>query len=235
MVKKMHCETDTKQQLKQRLNELQSLLGKAAAGFFNPTSHHTLLLVMEGLDAAGKTGCIKRVAKALDPTQFSLIHTEKPTESEYRRHYLWRFWQTFPEYGKIALYDRSWYGRVLVERVEGLATRNEWSRAYHEINNMEEALRDDGAILVKIWLNISEDEQLRRFLARKNDPDKAYKLTDEDWRNRSKRAQYDEAAADMLRLTNTIWAPWTVIDADDKPTARIRVLEAILSTIEIMM
>lgn len=222
-----------KEDLKERLNELQEMMKAAADGIRE--SERAFIIVFEGLDASGKSGCIKRVTKTLDPFQYSVIPTAKPTEAQYRYHYLKRFWDTLPAYGKIAVYDRSWYGRVLVERVEGLASRSEWSRAYREINAFEELLYDDGAVIVKLWLDVSEEEQFRRFMARKNNPEKAHKLTEEDWRNRAKRPLYDEAVTDMLRFTHTPYAPWTVIEADSKPEARVRALETILSAAELMM
>lgn len=225
----MHCRED----LKERLGELQEMMKAAADGIRE--SGRAFIIVFEGLDASGKSGCIKRVTKTLDPFQYSVIPTAKPTAAQYRYHYLKRFWDTLPEYGKIAVYDRSWYGRVLVERVEGFASQSQWNRAYREINAFEKLLYDDGAVIVKLWLDISDEEQLRRFMIRKNNPKKAHKLTDEDWRNRAKRPMYDEAAADMLRFTNTPYAPWTVIEADSKPEARINVLETILSAAEFML
>jgi len=222
----IECEESTKL----RINELQLQMKKAAEHIDN--EKRALIIVFEGLDAAGKSGCIKRITKKLDSRQYRVIPISRPTEEEYRYHYLHRFWNTLPPYGHIAIYDRSWYGRVLVERIEGFATRNEWNRAYQEINSFEQTLIDDGAVIVKLWLNISEEEQFRRFMARKNNPEKAHKLTDEDWRNREKRAQYDEAAADMIRFTSTAYAPWTVINSDSKPEARIKVLETIISAVE---
>ena len=225
----MNCGED----LKERLGELQEMMKAAADGIRE--SGRAFIIVFEGLDASGKSGCIKRITKPLDPFQYSVIPTAKPTAEQYRYHYLKRFWDTLPEYGKIAVYDRSWYGRVLVERVEGYAAHSQWNRAYREINAFEKLLYDDGAVIVKLWLDISEEEQFQRFMERKNNPKKAHKLTEEDWRNRAKRPMYDEAAADMLRLTSTPYAPWTVIDADSKPEARVRVLETILSAAELML
>lgn len=226
----MVCDCKTEKDAKERLSVLQERLREASQRL--SVGKRTLIVVFEGLDAAGKSGCIKRVAKKLEPGQVRVIPIARPTEEEYRYHYMRRFWLTLPAYGQIALYDRSWYGRVLVERVEGFATHDEWSRAYGEINAFERQLRDDGAILVKLWLDVSEEEQFRRFMARKNDPKKAYKLTGEDWRNRAKRPLYDEAAADMFRFTDTAFAPWTILPADSKPLARTAAVEAILAAME---
>jgi polyphosphate kinase 2 (PPK2 family) len=163
--------------------------------------------------------------------RFQVFATAAPNEEEKARHYLWRFWRTFPPVGSIAIYDRSWYGRVLVERVEGFATEEQWSRAYGEICEMEESLTREGAILCKFWLEISPEEQLRRFEARLSDPQKRWKLTGEDWRNRSKREEYLAAAEDMFSLTDTTAAPWTIIPAEDKKYARLAVLRHILRTV----
>jgi len=215
---------------KARLGELQDMLREAADGLAE--AGRSLIVVLEGHDAAGKSGCARRMVKKLDEDRYRIIPISRPTEEEYRYHYLKRFWDTLPPYGNVAVYDRSWYGRVLVERVEGFASEEEWRRAYGEINAFEEMLTADGAVLVKLWLSVSEEEQLRRFAARMCDPKKVHKLTDEDWRNRARREQYDGAAADMFRLTDTKTAPWTVIDGDCKQEARIRALEVVLSAAE---
>ena len=194
-------------------------------------SKRSLILVFEGMDASGKSGCIKRITRKLDTRQYRIIPISKPTTEEYKYHYLRRFWTTLPAYGKIAIYDRSWYGRVLVERIEGFCTEKEWQRAYHEICEFEKALYDDGAIIVKFWLDVSENEQLNRFRARKEDPAKAHKITEEDWRNRAKRPEYERAKDDMVRLT-TEFAPWHIIPADDKKSARLKAAEIILATLE---
>ncbi len=191
-----------------------------------------LIVVFEGQDAAGKSGCIRRLTRKLDTRQFRVISIAKPTEEEYRYHYLHRFWQALPPRGNIAFFDRSWYGRVLVERIEGFCTEAEWQRAYEEINAFEKMLWEDGAILVKFWLDVSEEEQLRRFRRRMETPEKRHKITDEDWRNRSRRPAYEEAKEEMLRRTSTPYAPWTVIPADSKKNTRIAAAEAILSQTE---
>jgi polyphosphate kinase 2 (PPK2 family) len=190
----------------------------------------SMILVFEGWDASGKGGCIRRLTDALREDRFQVFPTSAPSEEERARHYLWRFWRTFPPVGSLAIYDRSWYGRVLVERVEGFATEEQWTRAYVEICEMERSLVREGAILCKFWLEISPEEQLRRFEARLSDPKKRWKLTDEDWRNRSRRDEYLAAAEDMFSLTDTTAAPWTIIPAEDKKYARLAVLRHILHT-----
>lgn len=185
------------------------------------------VLVYEGWDAAGKGGNIRRVAKALDPRGYEVVPIAAPSPDEAARHYLWRFWSNLPRDGHIAIFDRSWYGRVLVERVEGLCTEAEWKRAYREINEFERELCDWGAVVLKFWLQIDRDEQLRRFQARQNTPEKQWKLTDEDWRNREKWDQYETCVNDMLTYTSTDFAPWHVIESQDKKVGRIRTLELI--------
>lgn len=212
---------------KKRLGELQSMLSSVASRL--KESNRSMILVFEGLDASGKSGCIRRLVRELDMKQYKVIPVSKPTEEEYKYHYLRRFWCSLPEYGNIAIFDRSWYGRVLVERIEGFATGEEWSRAYGEINEFERALTDDGAILLKLWFEVSADEQLKRFKARLNDPGKQHKITEEDWRNRSKRELYELARDDMLKYTDKPNAPWKTIPADSKKFARIAAAEEIIS------
>ncbi|MEM6691388.1 MAG: polyphosphate:AMP phosphotransferase [Planctomycetota bacterium] len=183
------------------------------------------VLVFEGWDAAGKGGAIRRVLRALDPRTYRVIPVAAPTEEEHAQHYLWRFWRHRPSAGNITFFDRSWYGRVLVERIEGFAREDEWQRAYKEINEFEQELAESGIMICKFWLHIDPDEQLRRFEERKNTPHKAWKLTDEDWRNREKWHAYESAVNDMIQYTNTADAPWTIVPANDKYTARIHVLE----------
>ena len=166
-------------------------------------SKRCVILVFEGPDAAGKGGVIKRITEKLDPRVLRVYSIIKPTEEEYRRHYLWRFWTKMPVEGEIAIFDRSWYGRVLVERVEDFCSEKEWRRAYGEINNMEEALVDGGALLMKFYLHISKEEQLRRFEQRAADPYKHWKISDEDWRNRRKWKEHIEAAEEMFEKTST--------------------------------
>ena len=191
-----------------------------------------LCVVLEGWDASGKGGAIKRLVAKLDPRHVRVKQYSAPTSDELRHHWLWRFWPALPGWGGMAILDRSWYGRVLVERVEGYATVDEWSRAYDEINAFEEMLAREGTVLVKLWLHISEEEQLKRFEARQDDPLKAYKLTGEDWRNRGKRAAYEEAIEDMLERTGTEWAPWHLVEGDSKRFARVKVLETVVAAVE---
>lgn len=190
-----------------------------------------LMVVFEGWDASGKGGCIRRFTDALREDRFSVFPTSAPSPEEKSRHYLWRFWRTVPPVGSVAVYDRSWYGRVLVERVENLTKEEAWRRSYDEINQFEKTLTDNGYLLLKFWLEISPEEQLRRFKARMTTPGKQQKLTDEDWRNRAHRKGYLPALADMLEHTDTEYAPWTVIPAEDKKYARLTVLHHILEAI----
>ena len=183
-----------------------------------------VIIVFEGWDAAGKGGAIKRITEKLDPRGYVVYPISSPHGEDRTRHYLYRFWRRLPERGQIAIFDRSWYGRVLVERVEGFAAEAEWKRAYKEINSFERQLRDFGAILAKFWIHISREEQLRRFEERKAIGYKAWKLTEEDWRNREKWAAYEEAVEQMLVKTSTATAPWTLVAGNDKYWARTKVL-----------
>jgi AMP-polyphosphate phosphotransferase len=187
----------------------------------------SVILVFEGADAAGKGGAIRRLIRALDARLYRVIQIAAPKGREKTTHYLHRFWTRIPRAGFITIYDRSWYGRVLVERVEGFASDPEWQRAYDEINQFEKELTDAGSIVLKFWLEISPDEQLSRFRAREQTEYKNYKITDEDWRNREKRSAYDEAVNEMAERTNTSYAPWYLIPAEDKKFARIEVLRII--------
>lgn len=191
-----------------------------------------MMLVFEGWDAAGKGGAIKRIAAALDARDYRVIPSGAPTKPEKEHPFLWRYWVSLPKSGHTAIYDRSWYGRVMVERVEGFCTDSDWRRAFEEINDFEWEMFRTGALLMKFWVDVSQDEQLARFEARKNDPDKAWKLTDEDWRNREKYSQYCVAINDMLRMTSTYFAPWNIIESDDKKYARIKTIKAINAAIE---
>ena len=190
-----------------------------------------VIVIFEGWDAAGKGGVIKRVTEKLDPRGYVVYPISAPQGEDKTRHYLYRFWRRLPEHGQMAIFDRSWYGRVLVERVEGFATEAEWKRAFKEINSFERQLRDFGTILAKFWIHISRGEQLRRFEERKAVGYKAWKLTDEDWRNREKWNLYDEAIDEMLARTSTTIAPWTVIESDNKWFARVKALETVIGTI----
>jgi polyphosphate kinase 2 (PPK2 family) len=191
-----------------------------------------LCVVFEGWDASGKGGAIKRLVRPLDPRHVRVAQFSAPTYDEKRHHFLWRFWRVLPGWGGMAVLDRSWYGRVLVERVEEFATEEQWSRAYEEIVEFERTLIAEGMILVKFWMHVSEEEQLRRFQSRANDPLRSWKLTDEDWRNREKRPLYEVAVEDMLKRTDHPKAPWHVVAGDDKATARVTVVETVCAAIE---
>ncbi|CAN5639603.1 hypothetical protein BH09VER1_BH09VER1_15880 [soil metagenome] len=188
---------------------------------------NSLIVVMEGPDASGKGGAIKRLTERLDPRVLRVFSIVKPTQEEFQHHYLWRFWTRLPRYGSTTIFDRSWYGRVLVERVEGFCTETEWQRAYREINEFERLLMDDGAIIVKLYLHISKDEQLARFKSREGDPYKHWKITEEDWRNRRQWDQHNEAAEDMFEKTSPPEAPWVVIPANFKWHCRVKVIETV--------
>ncbi len=194
--------------------------------------NHAVVAVFEGMDAAGKGGAIRRITQALDARQYTVIPIAAPTDEERAQPYLWRFWRNLPRRGQFAIFDRSWYGRVLVERVEGFATEQAWSRAYHEINEFEEQLAEDGVVVVKFWLAITKEEQLKRFKEREATRHKQFKITDEDWRNRKKWDDYVIAASDMIDRTSTSYAPWTVIEANDKHVARIRTIETLNARLE---
>jgi len=189
-------------------------------------------VVFEGWDASGKGGAIKRLVDPLDPRHVRVTSFAAPTHDELRHHFLWRFWPSLPGRGGMAVFDRSWYGRILVERVEGFATREAWQRAYGEICDFEETLAAEGMIMIKLWLHVSNQEQLKRFEARARDPLKTWKLTDEDWRNREKRDQYVVAVEDMIERTSSEHAPWNLIEADSKRYARVRVVETVNARIE---
>jgi len=189
-----------------------------------------LILVYEGWDAAGKGGNIKRVIQQLDPTGYEINTTAAPTDLEFKHHYLWRFWREVPKTGHISIYDRSWYGRLMVERVEGFAANKDVKRAYDEIKNFETSLTNFGGIVIKFFIHISKDEQLERFEARQEDENKVWKITDEDWRNREKWNRYEEAINDMISKTSTENAPWYVINGNSKRYARLKALEIIIDT-----
>jgi polyphosphate kinase 2 (PPK2 family) len=212
--------------LEERQGRLNRLHRKASARGI------TSLLVFEGWDASGKGGAIRRVTAALDARASQVIPIAAPTDEERAHHYLWRFWRHLPRTGVLTIFDRSWYGRVLVERVEGLAAPAEWLRAYSEINEFEEQLVEDGIFLVKYWLHVTRDEQLRRFKERQRSPYKRWKLTDEDWRNREKWDKYALAVNEMIERTSTGVAPWTLVEANDKYHARIKVLDTICDRLD---
>jgi len=222
---------EAKRRLKQeqeRLLALRLRLAGLRGGEIGPP----VCIVFEGWDASGKGGAIKRLVKELDPRHVRVRSFAAPTADEQRHHWLWRFWPVLPGWGGMAVFDRSWYGRVLVERVEGFAEHDAWQRAYAEIREFESMLVAEGMILVKFWVHISDEEQLRRFTARKEDSLKSWKLTDEDWRNREKRDAYAEAVEDMLDRTSTSQAPWHLIEGDSKRFARLRVVETVNQAIE---
>lgn len=191
-----------------------------------------LTVVFEGWDASGKGGAIKRLVAPLDPRHVRVAQFAAPTPDEKRHHFLSRFWPALPGWGGMTVFDRSWYGRVLVERVEGLATEEQWRRAYDEIDGFEKTLADEGAIIVKLWLHLSPEEQLKRFEARAKDPLKSWKLTDEDWRNREKRPQYEAAVAEMLDHTDRRHAPWCLVPAESKRYARVEAMRLVIAEIE---
>jgi polyphosphate kinase 2 (PPK2 family) len=191
-----------------------------------------VIMAFEGWDAAGKGGAIRRLTERLDPRGYVVHAISAPQGDDKAHHYLWRFWRRLPEAGQITIFDRTWYGRVLVERVEGFCTEEEWRRAFQEINQFERQLVDFGTILVKFWLHVSQEEQLARFQERENTPYKSWKLTDEDWRNRDKWDAYRGAVEDMLLKTSTTTAPWTVVPSNDKYYARVNVLETVVDALE---
>jgi polyphosphate:AMP phosphotransferase len=192
----------------------------------------SFILVFEGPDAAGKSGAIRQVTEALDARSYKVYPFSAPTDEENAHHYLWRFWRCIPRRGRMTIFDRSWYGRVLVERIEGFAKDIEWRRSYAEINNFEEQLVEHGIVLLKFWIHIDEDEQLARFKAREKTPHKRWKLTDEDWRNRDKWVEYETAAHRMIQATSKRLAPWILVEGNDKPYARIKVLNSICDALE---
>jgi AMP-polyphosphate phosphotransferase len=189
-------------------------------------------VLFEGWDASGKGGAIKRLVAPLDPRHVRVVQFAAPTYDEKRHHWLWRFWPVLPGWGGMAVLDRSWYGRVLVERVEKFATKDQWQRAYGEINDFEGMLAAEGMILIKFFMHLSDAEQLKRFEARRDDPLKSWKLTDEDWRNRKQRTRYEAAIEAMLERTDTPAAPWHLVEGDSKRWARVRVIETVCARIE---
>ncbi len=213
-------------ELKRYQKELNELSWKA---FHKKKS---MVLLFEGWDAAGKGGVIRRVNQAIDARVSRVISVAAPTDEELSHHYLWRFWRHIPKAGHVTMYDRSWYGRVLVERVEGFATDNEWGRSYGEINEFEKQLTDHGIVLCKFWLHIDKDEQLARFKEREVTPYKQHKITDEDWRNRDRWDDYEIAISDMVAKTSTNYAPWTLVPGTSKLYARIQILKTICKTLK---
>jgi len=217
------------EEAQQRLLRLRLLLGgQIGEQQIGPP----LCVVFEGWDASGKGGAIKRLVAPLDPRHVRVSQFAAPTFDEKRHHFLWRFWPKLPGWGGMAVFDRSWYGRVLVERVEGFASEEQWSRAYQEIVEFERTLTAEGMIMVKFWMHVSAEEQLRRFEDRAGDPLRTWKLTDEDWRNREKRPAYEDAIKEMLKRTDHERAPWHVIPGDNKSYARLAVVEKVCEAIE---
>jgi len=212
-----------------RLEALRLALGGKYAGYgLGPP----VCVLFEGWDASGKGGAIRRLIAPLDMRHVRVAQFSAPTPDEKRHHYLWRFWPVLPGRGGMAVLDRSWYGRVLVERVDAFATPDEWGRAYGEIVELERTLAADGMLLIKFFMHLSADEQLKRFEKRRDDPLKAWKLTPDDWENRAKRGQYLEAIEDMLARTDHEAAPWELIEAESKPFARVKVLDTVIARIE---
>lgn len=220
----------TKEEYKERLKELQKKIAKLHGELYR--RRIPVVLGFEGWDAGGKGGAIKRLTEKMDPRGYVVNPTASPNDIEKAHHYLWRFWRAMPKDGHIAIFDRTWYGRVMVERIEGFCTEKEWKRAYKEINDMEQDLVNAGAVVMKFWMQIDKDEQKRRFEERQNNPEKQWKITDEDWRNREKWDQYEEAVNEMLLRTSTPQAPWIVVEGNCKYYARIRVLESVVEALE---
>ena len=216
---------DYKAQLKMAQTELRQVQQQVYA------RQLPVAILFEGWDAAGKGGAIKRLTDVLDPRSYHVHTFAAPSDEEKAQHYLWRFWRRLPAAGTIGIFDRSWYGRVMVERIEGFATEAEWRRAYREINEFEAQLVTAGYVLVKFWLHISPEEQLRRFEERRQDPFKQHKLTEEDWRNREQWPAYEVAVNQMLQRTHTPLAPWTLVPADDKYYARVKVLQSVIQAV----
>ena len=220
----------TKEEYKVQLDKCREKLKSLQLDLYE--SQRSLIVAFEGWDAGGKGGAIKRLARALDPLGYAVNPVAAPNQVEKQFHYMWRFWIKMPRAGEIAIFDRTWYGRVMVERIEHFATDAEWQRAYGEINETEAQWAEHGIILCKFWLHIDQEEQYKRFKERENDPDKEWKITEEDWRNREKWPAYEAAVNEMLIRTSTDYAPWTVVEANSKYYARIKVLKTVINAIE---
>lgn len=220
----------SREEYQKRLKKVQRRLARLHSELYE--KRVSVILAFEGWDAAGKGGAIKRLTEPLDPRGYQVNPTAAPNDTEKEHHYLWRFWNTIPKDGHIAIYDRTWYGRVMVERIEGFCSMQEWKRAYAEMNEMEAHLANEGAVILKFWMQIDRDEQERRFKERMENPEKQWKITDEDWRNREKWALYEEAVNEMILKTSTTYAPWVVVEANNKYYARVKVLETVADTIE---
>ena len=215
---------------KEELDRLQSHLKELHNRLYRKKV--PVVIVYEGWDAAGKGGNIKRITEALDPRGFEVHPIASPEPHEKARHYLWRFWTKIPKTGHIAIFDRSWYGRVMVERLEGFCSENDWKRAYNEMNEFEKELHDWGAVIIKFWVQIDKDTQLERFTLRQNTPEKQWKITDEDWRNREKWDAYEVAVNEMIQKTSTTYAPWHILESVDKKYARIKALKIVIEELE---
>ena len=218
------------EEYKTELKKLQTRLGQLHNTIYRKKI--PVVLCYEGWDAAGKGGNIRRVARPLDPRGFDVVPISSPEPHELNRQYLWRFWTRLPRSGHVCIFDRTWYGRVMVERLEGFCKEDDWKRAYNEINEFERQLTDWGAVVLKFWIQIDQDTQLARFTDRQNTPEKQWKLTEEDWRNREKWPQYEEAVDEMLQKTSTENAPWFIIESNDKKYARIKTLKIIIKALE---
>lgn len=215
---------------KKELKELQAKLGQLHNRLYR--KRVPVIIAYEGWDAAGKGGNIKRLTGALDPRGFEVHPIASPEPHEKARHYLWRFWTRLPKDGHIAIFDRTWYGRVMVERLEGFCSENDWQRAYYEMNEFEQELYNWGAVILKFWVQIDKDTQLARFTERQNTPSKQWKITDEDWRNREKWDLYEQAVDEMLQKTSTTYAPWHILESVDKKYARIKALHIVIDALE---
>ena len=215
---------------KKELKRLQNRLGELHNRLYRKKV--PVIIAYEGWDAAGKGGNIKRITGALDPRGYEVHPIASPEPHEKARHYLWRFWTRLPKTGHIAIFDRTWYGRVMVERLEGFCSENDWKRAYNEINEFEKELHDWGAVIIKFWVQIDKDTQLERFNERQNTPEKQWKITDEDWRNREKWDQYEDAVNEMIQKTSTTYAPWHILESVDKRYARIKALKIVIEELE---
>lgn len=222
--------TMTDKAYKKELDDLQKRLSRLHSEIYR--LRIPVVIGFEGWDAGGKGGAIRRLTSRLDPRGYQVNPTASPNDIEKVHHYLWRFWNRMPKAGHIAIFDRTWYGRVMVERIEGFCTEAEWKRAYQEINEMESHMANAGAVILKFWLHIDKEEQARRFKTRQEDPAKQWKITDEDWRNREKWDQYEEAVNEMLVRTSTTYAPWTIVEGNDKHFARIKVLRTVAEALE---
>lgn len=220
----------TQEEYRAELDALQEKLGHLHNKLYRKKV--PVIIAYEGWDAAGKGGNIKRITEALDPRGFEVHPIASPEPHEKARHYLWRFWNRLPKTGHIAVFDRTWYGRVMVERLEGFCRENDWQRAYNEINEFEKELADWGAVIIKFWVQIDKDTQLARFNERQNTPAKQWKITEEDWRNREKWDLYEGAVNEMLQKTNTTYAPWHILESNDKRYARLKALRIVIESIE---